>query len=71
MLLHPGSHHNSILYEEIMTDLKRQRIIRIGGIEIFDKGYYLYGNWFNRAGEKEWLFKAKESGFDELESLVS
>jgi hypothetical protein len=47
MLLHPGSPHDSVLYEEVMTDLKRRRIIRIGDMVIFDKGYYSYGNYVN------------------------
>jgi len=44
-LLHPGSPHDSILYDEIMTELKRRRIIRIGDIVVFDKGYYSYNNY--------------------------
>ena len=47
MLLHPGSPHDSALYEEVMTDLKRRRIIRIGDLVVFDKGYYSYGNYVN------------------------
>ncbi|HPW10390.1 MAG TPA: transposase [Methanoregulaceae archaeon] len=47
ILLHPGSPHDSVLYEEIMTDLKRRRIIRIGDLVVFDKGYYSYGNYVN------------------------
>jgi hypothetical protein len=44
-LLHPGSPHDSVLYEEIMSELKRRRIIRIGDIVVFDKGYYSYDNY--------------------------
>jgi len=44
-LLHPGSPHDSILYDKIMTELKRRRIIRIGDIVVFDKGYYSYNNY--------------------------
>ena len=44
-LLHPGSPHDSVLYDEIMTELKRRRIIRIGDIVVFDKGYYSYDNY--------------------------
>lgn len=44
-LLHPGSPHDSVLYDEIMTELKRRRITRIGDIVVFDKGYYSYDNY--------------------------
>jgi len=44
-LLYPGSPHDSILYDDIMTELKRCRIIRIGDIVVFDKGYYSYDNY--------------------------
>ena len=44
-LLHPGSPHDSVLYEEIMQELKRRRIVRIGDTVVFDKGYYSYDNY--------------------------
>jgi hypothetical protein len=44
-LLHPGSPHDSVIYDEIMTELKRRRITRIGDIVVFDKGYYSYNNY--------------------------
>ncbi len=44
-LLHPGSPHGSVLYDEIMTELKRRRITRIVDIVVFDKGYYSYDNY--------------------------
>jgi hypothetical protein len=44
-LLHPGSPHDSVIYDEIMTELKRRRITRIGDIVVLDKGYYSYENY--------------------------
>ena len=44
-LLHPGSPHDSVLYKEIMQELKRRRIVRIGDTVVFDKGYYSYDNY--------------------------
>jgi hypothetical protein len=44
-LLHPGSPHDSVIYDKIMTELKRRRITRIGDIVVFDKGYYSYDNY--------------------------
>jgi len=47
ILLHPGSPHDSVLYESVMTELKRRRITRIGDLVVFDKGYYSYGNYIH------------------------
>jgi len=44
-LLHSGSPHDSGLYEQILAELKRRRIMRIGDIVVFDKGYYSYDNY--------------------------
>ena len=40
VLLHTGSPHDSSLFEEILNELKRRRIIRNGDMIIFDKGYF-------------------------------
>jgi hypothetical protein len=45
VLLHPGSPHDSSLYEGIMDELKRRRIARIGDTIIFDKGYFSSRNY--------------------------
>jgi len=45
VLLHPGSPHDSALYEVIMDELKRRRIIRNGDMLIFDKGYFSSRNY--------------------------
>ncbi|MDI9633884.1 MAG: transposase, partial [Methanolinea sp.] len=44
-LLHPGSPHDSTIFREIVSELKRRRIIRIGDTIVFDKGYYAYDNY--------------------------
>jgi len=44
-LLHSGSPHDSKLFEPIMEELQRRRIIRKGDTIIFDKGYYKYKNY--------------------------
>jgi len=44
-LLHSGSPHDFRLFEPIMEELQRKRIIRKGDIKIFDKGYYRYRNY--------------------------
>jgi len=43
--LHPGFPHDSRLFEPIMEELQRKRIIRKVDITIFDKGYYRYRNY--------------------------
>jgi len=45
MILHPGSPHDAPLFEEIMEELKRRRVLRIGDTVVCDKGYYSYGNY--------------------------
>ena len=44
-LLHSGSPHDSKIFELIMKELQRKRIICKGDIVIFDKGYYKYENY--------------------------
>ncbi|MCQ8893729.1 MAG: transposase [Methanolinea sp.] len=45
MLLHPGSPHDSALFEEIMDELRRRRIIQNEDLLIFDKGYFSSKNY--------------------------
>lgn len=45
VLLHPGSPHDSSLFEEIMEELKRRRIIQNRDMIIFDKGYFSTRNY--------------------------
>lgn len=45
MILHPGSPHDAPLFEEILEELKRRRVIRIGDTVVCDKGYYSYHNY--------------------------
>ena len=45
ILLHRGSPHDSPLFEEILRELRRRRIIRTGDLIICDKGYYSYQNY--------------------------
>lgn len=68
-LLHPGSPHDSVLYDEIMRELKRRRIIRIGDIVVFDKGYYSYDNYVQGIFEFNivpLIFSKKKSSISKL-----
>jgi hypothetical protein len=44
-LLHRGSPHDAPLFDEILNELKRRRIARIGDMVVCDKGYYSYRNY--------------------------
>lgn len=45
MLLHEGSPNDAKIFDEIMNELKRRRIIRRGDRIIFDKGYFSKNNY--------------------------
>ena len=45
ILIHSGAPNDAKLFDEIMENLQKRRIIRKGDIIIFDKGYYSYKNY--------------------------
>ena len=45
ILIHSGAPHDSKIFDEIMRNLQRRRIILKGDTIIFDKGYYSYKNY--------------------------
>jgi len=45
VLIHAGSPHDNKLFSEIMNDLKRREVLRVGDTIICDKGYYAYSNY--------------------------
>ena len=45
ILIHSGAPNDARLFEEILENLKKRRIIRKGDVLIFDKGYYSYKNY--------------------------
>jgi hypothetical protein len=44
-LLHQGSPNDAKLYDEVLGELKRRRLTRIGDVIVFDKGYFSYKNY--------------------------
>jgi hypothetical protein len=44
-LLHPANKHEARIFQEVMNELKRRRIIRRGDVVIMDKGFYAYRNY--------------------------
>ena len=45
ILIHSGAPNDAKLFEEILENLQKRRIIRKGDTLIFDKGYYSYKNY--------------------------
>ena len=45
ILLHSGAPNDSKLFEEILEELHRRRLIRKRDVLIFDKGYYSFKNY--------------------------
>lgn len=45
MLFHPGAVHDSMIYLEILADLKRRRILKKGDLILADKGYFSFKNY--------------------------
>ena len=45
ILIHSGAPNDAKIFDEIMENLQKRRIIRKGDIIIFDKGYYSYKNY--------------------------
>ncbi len=44
ILIHSGAPNDAKLFDEIMENLQKRRIIQKGDTLIFDKGYYSYKN---------------------------
>jgi hypothetical protein len=45
IIIHSGAPHDSKIFNEIMENLKKRRIIRKNDTIIFDRGYYSYKNY--------------------------
>lgn len=45
ILIHSGAPNDARLFDEILENLQKRRIIRKGDILIFNKGYYSYKNY--------------------------
>jgi len=45
IITHPGATHDTKIFNEIMENLQKRRIIRKNGTIIFDSGYYSYKNY--------------------------
>ncbi len=45
VLIHSGAPHDSKIFDEVMENLQKRRIIQKGDTIIFDRGYYSYQNY--------------------------
>ena len=45
ILIHPGSPHDSKIFDNVLKELKRRRLFKKRTIILFDKGYYSYKNY--------------------------
>lgn len=45
ILIHSGAPHDSKIFDSILEELQKRRIIRKNDTIIFDKGYYSYQNY--------------------------
>lgn len=62
ILLHSGAPNDSKLFEEILEELHRRRLIRKRDVLIFDKGYYSFKNyqiWINKYKIVPFIFPKK------------
>ena len=45
VLIHNGAPHDSRIFEEVLKELKRRKIIRPKDILLFDRSYFYYNNY--------------------------
>lgn len=45
ILIHPGTPHDTVIFPEVLKELKRRRLIKPKDIIIFDRGYYSKENY--------------------------
>jgi hypothetical protein len=50
-LLHPANRHEAKIFDQIMNELRRRRIARMGDTVIMDKGFYAYRNYLSGINE--------------------
>ena len=45
ILIHPGAPHDTLIYEEVLKELKRRRLFVKRTLILFDRGYYSLDNY--------------------------
>jgi hypothetical protein len=73
-LLHAASKHEAKLFNEIMEELKRRRILRLKDVIVLDKGFYAYKNYLIGLNEYRivpLIFPRKNFRMERLDGLLS
>ena len=73
-LLHPANMHEAKIFQEVMDELKRRRIIRRGDIVIMDKGFYAYRNYLIGVNEYRivpLIFPCSNFNLSRLDGMLS
>jgi len=73
-LLHPANRHEAKIFQEVMDEVKRRRIIRKGDVIIMDKGFYAYRNYL--VGMNEYrivplIFPRNNFDIERLDGMLS
>ncbi len=73
-LLHPANKHEARIFQEVLYELRRRRIIRRGDVIIMDKGFYAYKNYL--IGMNEYrvvplIFPRSNFKLERLDGLLS
>jgi len=74
ILIHSGAPNDAKLFDEILGELKRKRIIQDNDIIIFDKGYYSYKNYLTGISKYKivpLIFPKDKFDIKRLERMIS
>jgi hypothetical protein len=74
ILIHSGAPHDSKLFDKILRELKKRRIIRNNDLIIFDKGYYSYKNYLIGISNYKiipLIFPKKDFNIKRLKGMIS
>jgi len=74
ILIHSGAPNDAMLFEEILEQLRKRRVIKKGDLLIFDKGYYSYKNYqigINKFKIIPFIFPRNNLDINRLDALLS
>ena len=74
ILIHSGAPHDSRIFDEILKELKKRRIIKDKDILLFDRGYFSYNNYLigiNKYKIAPVIFPNNKFSIDRLKALMS
>ena len=73
-LLHPANRHEAKIFNEVMEELKRRKILRLRDLLIFDRGFYAYRNYLVGINEYKiipLIFPRSNFRMERLDGLLS